>query len=48
MAVWYGRVEPCHCQAIVDATIERGEVIRELYRGSMKGSFDMSKKSLAW
>ncbi|KAG0348960.1 hypothetical protein BG005_011239 [Podila minutissima] len=48
MAVWYGRVEPCHCQAIVDATIERGEVIRELYRGSMKGSFDSSKKSLAW
>ncbi|KAG0091896.1 hypothetical protein BGZ93_005301 [Podila epicladia] len=48
MAVWYGRVEPCHCQAIVDATIERGEVIRELYRGSMKGSFASSKKSLAW
>ncbi|KAF9904263.1 hypothetical protein EC991_002866 [Linnemannia zychae] len=32
-SVWYGRVEPCHSQAIVDATIERGEIIRELYRG---------------
>ncbi|KAG0004068.1 hypothetical protein BGZ79_010349 [Entomortierella chlamydospora] len=46
-AVWYGRVEPCHSQAIVEATIERGEVIRELYRGSMNGSFDPQRKS-AW
>ncbi|KAF9359550.1 hypothetical protein BGX34_008306 [Mortierella sp. NVP85] len=46
-AVWYGRVEPCHSQAIVEATVERGEVIRELYRGSMRGSFDQHKK-LAW
>lgn len=46
-AVWYGRVEPCHSQAIVEATVERGEVIRELYRGSMRGSFDHRKK-LAW
>ncbi|KAG0304986.1 hypothetical protein BGZ98_004746 [Dissophora globulifera] len=47
MAVWYGRVEPCHCKAIVEATIERGEVIRELYRGGMNGSFDRQKK-IAW
>ncbi|OAQ28211.1 hypothetical protein K457DRAFT_58235, partial [Linnemannia elongata AG-77] len=40
MAIWYGRVEPCHATAIVEATIERGEVIRELYRGAMLGSFD--------
>ncbi|KAF9102439.1 hypothetical protein BGX27_010988 [Mortierella sp. AM989] len=46
-AVWYGRVEPCHSQAIVEATIERGEVIRELYRGSMNGSFNQEKKT-AW
>ncbi|KAF9903866.1 hypothetical protein EC991_003243 [Linnemannia zychae] len=49
MAIWYGRVEPCHASAIVEATVERGEVIRELYRGSMLGSFDPSKaKKVAW
>lgn len=48
MAVWYGRVDPCHCQAIVDVTIEQGQVIQELYRGSMVGSFNLSKKKLAW
>ncbi|KAF9319353.1 hypothetical protein BGZ91_004958 [Linnemannia elongata] len=49
MAIWYGRVEPCHATAIVEATIERGEVIRELYRGAMLGSFDPSKKKkVAW
>ena len=47
MAIWYGRVDPCHAQAIVEKTIERGEVIRELYRGSMDGSFNEQKK-LAW
>ncbi|KAG0199228.1 hypothetical protein BGX28_007455 [Mortierella sp. GBA30] len=47
MAVWYGRVEPCHSQAIVETTIERGEVIRDLYRGSMNGSFRQQKKT-AW
>lgn len=47
MAVWYGRVDPCHAQAIVETTIEQGEVIRELYRGSMDGSFNAQKK-LAW
>ncbi|KAF9578286.1 hypothetical protein BGW38_005999 [Lunasporangiospora selenospora] len=40
MAVWYGRVEPSHCKTIVETTIERGEVIRELFRGAMHGSFD--------
>ncbi|KAI1317853.1 hypothetical protein EDD11_007655 [Mortierella claussenii] len=48
LAVWYGRVEPCHSQAIVEATIERGEVIRELYRGSMNGSFNNEAKKTAW
>ncbi|KAF9133243.1 hypothetical protein BGW39_010260 [Mortierella sp. 14UC] len=49
MAIWYGRVEPCHASAIVEVTVERGEVIRELYRGSMLGSFDPSKKKkVAW
>ncbi|KAF9554896.1 hypothetical protein BGW38_009282, partial [Lunasporangiospora selenospora] len=48
MAVWYGRVEPCHCLAVVERTIEKGEVIKELYRGGMIGSFDPSRKKLAW
>ncbi|KAF8944455.1 Mitochondrial Translation Optimization [Haplosporangium gracile] len=49
MAIWYGRVEPCHAAAIIEATVERGEVIRELYRGAMLGSFDPSKKKkVAW
>ncbi|CAO3565803.1 unnamed protein product [Mortierella alpina] len=47
MAVWYGRVEPCHSQAIVEATVERGEVIRDLYRGSMDGSLQQTIKT-AW
>ncbi|KAG0369559.1 hypothetical protein BGZ54_009620 [Gamsiella multidivaricata] len=47
LAVWYGRVEPCHSQAIVEATVERGEIIRELYRGSMNNSFDQRRK-IAW
>ncbi|KAF8982200.1 hypothetical protein BGZ46_001625 [Entomortierella lignicola] len=46
-AIWYGRVEPCHAQAIVDVTIEKGEVIKELYRGSMIGSFE-NRKKVAW
>ncbi|KAF9436859.1 hypothetical protein BGZ76_002744 [Entomortierella beljakovae] len=48
MAVWYGHVEPCHTQAIVDVTIEDGKVIKELYRGCMIDSFDQSKKKMAW
>lgn len=48
MAVWYGRVDPCHCEAIVESTIERGEVLKELYRGSMVDSFDLSRKKIAW
>lgn len=48
MAVWYGRVDPCHCQAIVDVTIEQDQVIQELYRGGMVNSFNPSKKKLAW
>ncbi|KAG0266094.1 hypothetical protein BG011_003302 [Mortierella polycephala] len=47
MAVWYGRVDPCHAQAIVDVTVEKGQVIQELHRGSMLGSFDHSRK-IAW
>ncbi|KAG0056969.1 hypothetical protein BGZ83_002576 [Gryganskiella cystojenkinii] len=48
MAVWYGRVDPCHCQAIVETTIEKNEVLKELFRGAMIGSFEQSRKKIAW
>ncbi|CAO3564358.1 unnamed protein product [Mortierella alpina] len=48
LAVWYGRVEPCHADAIVETTLEKGQVIKELYRGSMMGSFDPHHKKTAW
>ncbi|KAF9276464.1 hypothetical protein BGZ68_009995 [Mortierella alpina] len=48
LAVWYGRVEPCHAEAIVETTLEKGQVIKELYRGSMMGSFDPKHKKTAW
>ncbi|KAF9571749.1 hypothetical protein EC968_000195 [Mortierella alpina] len=48
LAVWYGRVEPCHAHAIVETTLEKGQVIKELYRGSMMGSFDPHHKKTAW
>ncbi|KAF9125185.1 hypothetical protein BGW39_007598 [Mortierella sp. 14UC] len=47
VSVWYGRVEPCHSQAIVDTTIERGEIIRELYRGGANGHLH-AYKQIAW
>ncbi|KAF9149768.1 hypothetical protein BG015_008395 [Linnemannia schmuckeri] len=46
-SVWYGRVEPCHSQAIVDTTVERGEIIRELYRGGANGHLD-AYKQVSW
>ena len=36
--IWYGRVEPQHCEGIVKETILGGNVIEELYRGSMAGA----------
>jgi (2Fe-2S) ferredoxin len=48
--VWYGRVSPCHCEAIVDQSLIGGKVIQELYRGSMNHSFDDEKTTaeLQW
>ncbi|CAG8446262.1 10192_t:CDS:2 [Gigaspora rosea] len=37
--IFYGRVTPCHVRMIVEKTVIGGKVIKELYRGSMKGSF---------
>ncbi|KEF63881.1 uncharacterized protein A1O9_01859 [Exophiala aquamarina CBS 119918] len=33
--IWYGRVEPCHVQGIVEETVLRGKVIRDLFRGGL-------------
>lgn len=41
--IWYGRVNPCHCEAIVEQTLIEGKVIKDLYRGSMTHSFDDEK-----
>ncbi|KAK9465907.1 Sucrase/ferredoxin-like-domain-containing protein [Lipomyces arxii] len=32
-SVWYGHVRPEHVQGIVDQTVEKGIIIKELYRG---------------
>ncbi|KAG2229283.1 Sucrase/ferredoxin-like-domain-containing protein [Thamnidium elegans] len=37
--IWYGRVKSCHCRAIIEETLVKGKVIKELYRGSMNHSF---------
>ncbi|KAL9544632.1 hypothetical protein MBANPS3_007527 [Mucor bainieri] len=37
--IWYGRVKSCHCREIIEETIVKGKVIKELYRGSMNHSF---------
>ncbi|KAG2209974.1 hypothetical protein INT47_003410 [Mucor saturninus] len=41
--VWYGRVRTCHCREIIEETLLKGKVIKELYRGSMSHSFNDSK-----
>ncbi|KAI9312341.1 Sucrase/ferredoxin-like-domain-containing protein [Dichotomocladium elegans] len=37
--IWYGRVNTCHCKSIIEDTICKGKVIKELYRGAMTHSF---------
>lgn len=34
-AVWYGRVDENHVEGIVGATVRRGEIIGELFRGGI-------------
>ncbi|KAI8984479.1 Sucrase/ferredoxin-like-domain-containing protein [Mycotypha africana] len=43
--IWYGRVKTCHCREIVEQTILKGKVIKELYRGSMSHSFGDVEKN---
>ena len=33
--IWYGRVEPRHVQGIIQETVKRGKIIKELYRGGI-------------
>jgi len=33
---WYGRVKPCHADALVHTHIEQGRVLKELWRGRME------------
>ncbi|KAI8975399.1 Sucrase/ferredoxin-like-domain-containing protein [Mycotypha africana] len=46
--IWYGRVKACHCRSIVEETIMKGKVIKDIYRGAMDNSFEkrQQKKTL--
>jgi hypothetical protein len=33
--IWYGRVEPWHVEGIIEQTIRRGVIIKELFRGGI-------------
>ncbi|KAL9623312.1 MAG: hypothetical protein Q9160_002419 [Pyrenula sp. 1 TL-2023] len=33
--IWYGRVEPKHVEGILESTLRRGQVIKELFRGGV-------------
>jgi Sucrase/ferredoxin-like len=35
MGIWYGRVEPKHVQGIIEETVLKGNIIRELFRGGI-------------
>lgn len=37
MGVWYGRVEPRHVEGIVEETVGKGRIIKELFRGGIDG-----------
>ncbi|ORX61922.1 hypothetical protein DM01DRAFT_1331397 [Hesseltinella vesiculosa] len=45
--IWYGRVQPCHCEQIVNETIIKGNIIKELYRGAMIHSYGPTDACLA-
>jgi hypothetical protein len=35
MGIWYGRVEPKHVEGIIEETVLKGNIIRELFRGGI-------------
>ncbi|KAG1314498.1 hypothetical protein G6F64_001408 [Rhizopus arrhizus] len=48
--IWYGRVKTCHVASIVEETVIKGKVIKDLYRGAMDNSFEnqVSRSILKW
>ncbi|KAI7896712.1 Sucrase/ferredoxin-like-domain-containing protein [Mucor mucedo] len=42
--VWYGRVKTCHCRPIVEETVIKGKIIKDIYRGAMDNSFEKQTK----
>ena len=44
--IWYGRVEPKHVEGIVQETIRKGNVIKELFRGGIKKGGEILKLPL--
>ncbi|KAK8100978.1 uncharacterized protein PG998_007617 [Apiospora kogelbergensis] len=34
--VWYGRVEPKHVQGIIEETVVKGNVVKDMFRGAIK------------
>ncbi|KAI8637459.1 Sucrase/ferredoxin-like-domain-containing protein [Parasitella parasitica] len=48
--IWYGRVKTCHCRRIIEETIIKGKVIKDIYRGAMDNSFQNQAKrtTLKW
>ncbi|KAI9203362.1 Sucrase/ferredoxin-like-domain-containing protein [Polychytrium aggregatum] len=44
--IWYGRVNTCHVQNIVDKTIKEGKVFKELWRGQINGTD--ARKQQGW
>ncbi|KAJ9617729.1 hypothetical protein H2204_013482 [Knufia peltigerae] len=39
--IWYGRVEPKHVEGIIEQTLLRGNVIRDLFRGGLSAHGDV-------
>ncbi|KAL8762105.1 MAG: hypothetical protein Q9184_001850 [Pyrenodesmia sp. 2 TL-2023] len=44
MGIWYGRVEPRHVTMILEETVKKGNIIRELWRGGL----DVDVKGRDW
>jgi len=46
--VWYGRVIPCHVEAIVEKHINQGKILKKIFRGQMDPSDTSKIKNLNW
>lgn len=45
--IWYGRVKACHVEQIIEDTCLKGQIIKEIYRGTMNAPTD-SQPTLNW